>query len=50
MTARQYVDRLSNQVNSMIQALILNNDAVFQDDIHTAGTVQPWFEECEGEL
>jgi hypothetical protein len=30
-----------------------NNDAVFQDDhtpIHTAGTVQSWFEEHEGEL
>jgi hypothetical protein len=30
-----------------------NNDALFQDDnvpIHTAGTVQSWFEEHEGEL
>jgi hypothetical protein len=37
----------------MIQTLFPNNDAVFQDDsapIHTAGTVQPWFEEHEGEL
>jgi hypothetical protein len=37
----------------MIQTLFPNNDAVFQDDnasIHTAGTVQLWFEECEGEL
>jgi hypothetical protein len=34
----------------MIQTIFLNNDAVFQDDngpIHTAGTVQSWF---EGEL
>jgi hypothetical protein len=33
--------------------LFPNNDAVFQDDnsfIHTAGTVQSWFEEHEGEL
>jgi hypothetical protein len=37
----------------MIQMLFPNNDAVFQDDNapnHTAGTVQSWFEEHEGEL
>jgi hypothetical protein len=37
----------------MIQTLFPNNDAVFKDDnapIHTAGTVQSWFEEHEGEL
>jgi hypothetical protein len=37
----------------MIQILFLNNDAVFQDDnapIHTAGTVQSWFEEGASEL
>jgi hypothetical protein len=27
-----HVDRLGNQVHSMIQALFLNNDAAFQDD------------------
>jgi hypothetical protein len=35
------------------QTLFLNNDAVFQDGnapIHTVGTVQPWFDEHEGEL
>jgi hypothetical protein len=37
----------------MIQTLFPNNDAVFQDDdapIHTARTVQSWFEEHEVEL
>jgi hypothetical protein len=53
ITAREYVDRLANQVNSMIQMLFPNNDAVFQDDsapIHTAGSVQKWFEEHEGDV
>jgi hypothetical protein len=38
-TAREYVDRLGNQVDPMIQTLLPNNNAVFQDDsalIHTA--------------
>jgi hypothetical protein len=51
ITAREYVDRLDNQVHPMIQ--IPNNDAVFQDDhapIHTVGTLQSWFEEHDGEL
>jgi hypothetical protein len=37
----------------MIQTLFPKNNAVFQADnapIHTAGTVQSWFEEHEGEL
>jgi hypothetical protein len=37
----------------MIQTLFLNNNAAFQDNntpIHTAGTVQSWFEEHKGEL
>jgi hypothetical protein len=52
ITAREYMDRLGNPVQPMIQTLFLN-DAVFQHDnapIHTAGTVQSWFEEHEGEL
>jgi hypothetical protein len=52
-TAREYVDRLGNQVHPMIKALFACNDAVFQDDsapIHIAGTVQSWFEGNEGEL
>jgi hypothetical protein len=43
ITAREYVDRLCNQVLPMIQTLFPNNAAVFQDDsapIHTAGTVR----------
>jgi hypothetical protein len=42
-TAREYVDRLGNQVHLMILTLCSNNDAVFQDDsplIPSAGTVQ----------
>jgi transposase len=40
-------------VHPIIQKLFPKNDAVFEDDnapIHTAGTVQSWFEEHEGEL
>jgi hypothetical protein len=53
ITARSYVDRLGNQVHLMILTLCPNNAAVFQDDnalIHTAGTVQSWFDEHAGEL
>jgi hypothetical protein len=53
ITAKEYLDRLGNQSHPMIQALFPNNDAVFQDNnvpIHTARTVQSWFEEHEGEL
>jgi hypothetical protein len=52
-TAEGYVDRLGNQVHSMIQTLFPNSGDVLQDDnapIHTAGTVQSWFEKHEGEL
>jgi hypothetical protein len=51
--AREYMNRLGNQVHPLIQTLFLNNDVVFHDDnapIHTAETVQSWFEEKEGEL
>jgi hypothetical protein len=43
MTAREYVDRLGNQVHPIIQTLFLNYYAVSPDanaPIHTAGTVQ----------
>jgi hypothetical protein len=52
ITGSEYVDRLGSQVHPMIQTLFPNNSADFQDDnapIHGAGTVQPWFEEDEGE-
>jgi hypothetical protein len=52
ITPREYVDWLGNQVHPMIQTFP-NNNAVFQDDdapIYTVGTVQPWFEEHEGEF
>jgi hypothetical protein len=53
ITAREYVNSLDNQVHPMIQSLFPNNDALFQNDsasIHTAWTVQSWFEEHESEL
>jgi hypothetical protein len=39
INAREYVDRLGNEVHPMIQKLFPNNDAVFHDgnaSIHTA--------------
>jgi hypothetical protein len=53
ITAREYVDRLGNQMQPIFQTLFPNNDAVSQNDsapIHTAGPVQSWFEEHVGEL
>jgi hypothetical protein len=47
------VKRLGNQVHPIVQTLFANNGTFFQDDnapIHTAGTVQSWFEEHEGEI
>jgi hypothetical protein len=49
---RVYKDRLDNQEHPMIQMLFPNNVAVFRDDdapIHTAITVQSWFEEHAGD-
>jgi hypothetical protein len=45
ITAREYVDRLGNQVHPMIQTLFPNNDAVFQDDSWNCSVVvwRPWF-------
>jgi hypothetical protein len=48
ITAREYVDRLGNQVHPMIQTLFPNSDTLFQDDtapIHTTGTLPSLFEE-----
>jgi hypothetical protein len=53
ITAKEYVDRLGNQVHSVIQTSFPSSGAVFQEvsaPIHTAGTVQSWVEEHEGEL
>jgi hypothetical protein len=53
INAREYVDRLGNQGHPTVQTLFPNNDGVSQEDnasIHTAGTVQSWFDEHEGEL
>jgi hypothetical protein len=48
------MDRLGNQVHPMIRRyFLLNSDALLLYDsgpIHTAGTVQSWFEKHEGEL
>jgi hypothetical protein len=54
ITAREYVDRLGNQVIPMIHTLLSSEQRCSfprrQCPIHTAGTVQLWFEEHEGEL
>jgi hypothetical protein len=54
ITAREYVDRLGNQVHPVIWTLFPNNVTVFQDDnapFHTtAGTVQSWFEKHDSKL
>jgi len=47
-TASSYVDIFVNQVHRTVQMLFPTNDAIFQDDnspIHTARSVQSWFEE-----
>jgi hypothetical protein len=47
ITAREHVDRLGNQVHSMIQTLYPNNGAVFHDDNSHSWN---YSEEHEGEL
>jgi hypothetical protein len=46
------MDNLGSQVNPVVQVLFPNNDATFQDasPIHTARSVQSWFEEHEDAL
>jgi hypothetical protein len=47
------VDILGSQLHPMVQVLLPNNDAVFQDNnspMHTARSVQSWFEEHEDAL
>jgi len=52
ITASDYMDILGSQAHPMAQ-LLFPNDTVFQDDdspIHTARSVQSWFEEHEDAL
>ena len=52
ITAGDYIYILDNQVHPMVQ-MFPNNDAVFQNDsssMHTARSVQFWFEEHEDKL
>jgi transposase len=46
------MDILGTQAHPMAQLLFPNNDTIFQDDlpIHTARSVQSWFEEHENAL
>jgi hypothetical protein len=50
ITAREYLDRLSNQVHPMIQTLFPNNGEDSKTTIHTVGSFQLWFEEHKNEL
>jgi hypothetical protein len=47
ITAMEYVGRFGKQVHPMIQTF---PNGAFLKIIHTAGTVQSWFEKHEGEL
>jgi hypothetical protein len=53
IAASDYVEILGNQVRPVVQMILPNNHAIFQDDIppmHTARSVQSWFEEHEDAL
>ena len=53
ITASEHMDSLGRQVHPVVQVLFRNNDAIFQDNdtlIHTARSVQSWFEEHEDAL
>jgi len=51
--ASDCVDSLGSQEHAMVQTLYPNNEAAFEDDsspMHTAGSVQPLFEQYEDAL
>jgi hypothetical protein len=53
ITASDYMDILGSQVHPVVWMLLLPNDAIIQDDsspIHTARSVQLWFEQHEDTL
>ena len=53
ITVSDCMDILGSLVHPMLQVLFPDNDAVFQDNdspMHTARSVQSWFEEYEDAL
>jgi len=53
ITAIDYMVILGNPVHPMVQMMFSNNNAIFQDEnslIHTAISIQSWFEEHEDVL
>ena len=48
ITANDYMDIVGSQAHPVVQLLLTNNDALFQDDslpVHTARSVQSWVED-----
>jgi len=52
ITASDYVDNSGNGVHSIVQMLLINNDAILKMTlpIHTVRSVQSWFQEHEDAL